>query len=211
MVNLFLFVFISFQIVAPNSAQSSENSAFYKVVSGDNLSFIAKRFNISLTDLRKANNLPSDVLAINQKLIIPHPFKKPFQGKIEWKVPCPQAGRVVNPFGQYKAKNILMARTGEDRTCPLNSPVYSPAVAVVKYIGELEGFGTVIILMHQGSYATVFSPLNMETLLVGEGQAINQGQLLGRTGPPELADSNPYLHIELRKNEIAIKPNPLRP
>jgi len=194
----------------PVVSAHAATDAYYKVVSGDNLSYIANRFGISLSDLRKANKLKSDVLSINQKLVIPHPFKNSAKSKIHWKQPCPKAGRVVNEFGQYKSKNILMSRTGEDRTCPVGSPVYAPAIAVVKHIGQLDGFGTVLILAHKGSYATVYSPLNPKSLVVGEGQAINAGQLLGNTGQPVTEDSKPYIHIELRKKEIAIDPKPLR-
>jgi len=210
LVNLFLYTVIILIGINTSAAQAGTD-AYYKVVSGDNLTFIAKRFGITLKDLRRANNLTTDILSIDQRLIVPHPFKKSNTAKIRWKRPCPKAGRVLRPFGQYKAKNILMSRTGDDRTCPVGSPVYAPAIAVVKHIGKLDGFGTVMILQHEGSFATVYSPLNPETLAVGEGQAINAGHLLGRTGKPIVEDSDPYIHIELRKNEIAIDPKPLRP
>lgn len=41
-----------------------------EVIEGYNLSIIAKRFNVSLTDLRKWNNLSTDTLLIGQKIII---------------------------------------------------------------------------------------------------------------------------------------------
>ena len=210
LVNLFLYVLVLLLGLSATPAQAGTD-AFYMVVPGDNLTYIAKRFGITLKELRRANNLTSDMLSIDQKLIVPHPFKRLRKTKFRWQRPCQKDGRILRPFGQYKAKNILMARTGEDRICPVGSPVHAPALAVVKHIGELDGFGTVIILQHEGSYATVFSPLNPETIAVGEGQAVNAGQLLGRTDQPVLEESRPYIHIELRKNEIAIDPKPLRP
>ncbi len=210
LVNLFLCPLVILVGLNAGSAQAGTD-AFYLVVPGDNLTYISKRFGITLKELRQANNLTSDRLSIDQKLIVPHPFKRLPNTKLHWQRPCPKDGRILRPFGQYKAKNILMARTGEDRICPVGSPVYAPALAVVKHIGELDGFGTVIILQHKGSYATVFSPLNPRTIAVGEGQAVNAGQLLGQTDQPVLDESRPYIHIELRKNEIAIDPKPLRP
>ncbi|PIB49712.1 hypothetical protein AOA57_09850, partial [Pseudomonas sp. 2588-5] len=44
----------------------------YTVVSGDNLSVIAKRFGTTTVALRNANNLTSDVLRIGQVLTIPN-------------------------------------------------------------------------------------------------------------------------------------------
>ncbi|MCP4290762.1 MAG: M23 family metallopeptidase [bacterium] len=104
-----------------------------------------------------------------------------------------------------------MARTGDDRAAPLGTPVFSPAVAVVKHIGILDGFGTVIILQHQGQFASVFSPIDVERLKVKPGQAVNKGHLLGYTGKPVLEGSPPYIHIELRHHETAIKPESLKP
>lgn len=43
----------------------------YTVVSGDSLSVIAQRFGTTVTDLRSANNLSSDVIGVGQTLTIP--------------------------------------------------------------------------------------------------------------------------------------------
>ncbi|QDP39498.1 LysM peptidoglycan-binding domain-containing protein [Radiobacillus deserti] len=55
-----------------NETKSEEHtSTIYTVVSGDSLSVIAKRFNVSLDGLRRVNGLTSDVLQIGQVLSIP--------------------------------------------------------------------------------------------------------------------------------------------
>ena len=43
----------------------------------------------------------------------------------------------------------------------------------------------------------------------GEITVNETGDHLGRTGPPPEKDTPAYLHIELRKNDKAIKPDPL--
>ena len=43
----------------------------YAVVAGDNLVAIARRFNVTVQDIKTANNLTSDFLSIGQKLVIP--------------------------------------------------------------------------------------------------------------------------------------------
>ncbi len=189
----------------------TEAPVTYKVVSGDNLTFIAKRFGITLNSLKRSNQLKSDVLSIGQELRLPKPFQLKASQKLKWKRPCRKTGKILRPFGKYKEKNILMARTGVDLACPTGSELHAPATAIVRYIGPLDGFGTVLILEHFDGYTTVFSPLDAESMKVREGSAINQGHLLGRTGEPVLENSPSYLHIELRKDQIAIKPNPLHP
>lgn len=187
----------------------AETPATYTVVSGDNLTFISARFGITLKVLKRSNNLRSDVLSIGQELRIDDPFKKSSSKKIKWIPPCRKTGKILRPFGNYKEKNILMARTGVDLACPAGSKIYAPATAIVRYIGPLDGFGTVMILEHANGYSTVYAPLDEKSVKVREGSAINQGHLLGRTGQPVLESSSAYLHLELRKNKIAIKPNPL--
>lgn len=48
-----------------------ENESVYTVKSGDTLWNIAKKFNISVNDLKNENNLTNNFLSIGQKLIIP--------------------------------------------------------------------------------------------------------------------------------------------
>jgi peptidoglycan endopeptidase LytE len=43
----------------------------YTVVSGDTLSKIAAKFGVTVTALKAANNLTSDIIKLGQKLLIP--------------------------------------------------------------------------------------------------------------------------------------------
>ena len=57
---------------APANPGGRENgeAVIYRVKSGDNLSVIAKRYHVTVNNLRKWNNLKSDMLKIGQRLII---------------------------------------------------------------------------------------------------------------------------------------------
>lgn len=54
-----------------NSLLASKSSVSHKVRSGESLSVIAHRYQISVSSLKKANNLKSNSIRIGQKLIIP--------------------------------------------------------------------------------------------------------------------------------------------
>ena len=58
--------------VAPSPIEPvSTGSQSYVVKDGDNILSVASEFNISIADLREANNLSSDVLSPGQRLVIP--------------------------------------------------------------------------------------------------------------------------------------------
>lgn len=50
------------------------SNVYYQVASGDTLWGLSKKFNTSVDTIKKANNLTSDVLKLNQRLIIPKAF-----------------------------------------------------------------------------------------------------------------------------------------
>ena len=53
-------------IVVPNSQISS----LYEVQKGETLYAISKKFNISVEELKRKNNLPDNTISIGQKLIV---------------------------------------------------------------------------------------------------------------------------------------------
>ena len=118
-------------------------------------------------------------------------------------------GKVLRPFRPYKQKGILMPSMGTDLACAQGIALSAPAIGVVRHIGHMDGFGTLIFIEHQANYASVLSPLGPATVAVQVGQALLGGDHLGRTGPPPDKDTPSYLHVELRKNDEAINPDPL--
>ncbi len=181
----------------------------YQVRKGDYLGRIATRYGVTVSELRKSNNLSSDILQIGQKIRIDNPFQGNSDQKVQWERPIRTWGKVLRPFGPYKKKGILMPSTGTDLACAQGTALSAPAIGVVRHIGHMDGFGTLIIIEHPHGYASVFSPLDPATVAVEVGQALLSGDHLGRTGPPPENDTPSYLHVELRKNDKAIEPDPL--
>ena len=65
------FLKIGQKLIIPMTDSDNQNQTIYVVKSGDTLYSIASRNNISVSDLMSANNLKSNLLSINQQLIIP--------------------------------------------------------------------------------------------------------------------------------------------
>ena len=212
-INRFRCILLSVFLLAAGLAgvvhAATASPGFYEVRQGDYLGRIAARFGVTVGQLQKSNNLTSDILRIGQKLRIDNPFQRNSDQKIQWERPIHSWGKVLRPFGPYKQKGILMPSTGTDLACAQGTALSAPAVGVVRHIGHMDGFGTLIIIEHPDRYASVLSPLDPGTVAVQVGQALLAGDHLGRTGPPPEKDTPSYLHVELRKDDKAIKPDPL--
>ncbi len=102
-----------------------------------------------------------------------------------------------------------MPRTGTDLACPWGTLISCPANGVVRHIGHMDGFGTLVIIEHGGGYATVLAPFYPGSVKVKVGQALNRGTALGETGKPDDQVHEPFVHLELRKNDKSIKPDRL--
>jgi murein DD-endopeptidase MepM/ murein hydrolase activator NlpD len=205
-VSTFAVLWFALLVVSPALADSQ---ARYTVRSGDNLTHIAKRYGVTVGQLRTDNSLKSDVLHVGQKLRLKKPFSRKSSKRITWLSPYPRSAKVLMPFGQYKREGILMPQTGAEIACNTGTKVSVPADGILRHIGPLEGFGTVAILEHAGRYATVLAPLDPASISAKVGDALRRGDTLGRTATPDDVSKPPYLHVELRRNDKAIRPDPL--
>ncbi len=80
--------------------------------------------------------------------------------------------------------------------------VASPAAAVVDYAGPLNGWGTVVILRAPGGCHMVLSGLGK--LLVGAGQSVADGQIVGTM--PKDGSSSKELYLEVRMGGAPVDP-----
>jgi murein DD-endopeptidase MepM/ murein hydrolase activator NlpD len=206
LVCLFSFLVLAQFHVKPAVAGSP---ASYQVVRGDNLSVIAARFGVTVKELKQANNLKSDVIHVGQNLQIKKPLHLTRDRDVRWARPIRKPGPVIKPFGPYKVKGVIMPQTGVDVACAWGTSVISPANGVVRHVGHMEGFGTLMIIEHGGGFSTVLAPFDPASIKVKAGQAISRGAPLGRTGNPAPDSPEPYLHLELRKNDKSVKPDRL--
>ncbi|MCQ6276328.1 LysM peptidoglycan-binding domain-containing protein [Bacillus sp. V3B] len=62
------------ELTVKTSQGAQANHIYYQVSSGETLWIISRKFNTSVDHIKRANNLTSDVLQLNQRLIIPKAF-----------------------------------------------------------------------------------------------------------------------------------------
>ncbi len=178
------------------------DDAWYRVQPGDYLLRIAQTFGTTVPALKSANGLRGNLIHPDQRLAIPAPFGR--SGEIRWRPPVADpSGEILRPYGDTTESGLTTHHSGVDIAAPRATRVTAPAHGVVRYLGEQEGYGRLMILDHGGGWATVLAPF-AETY-VTDGQAVVRGDGLGLTGPP-VETSRPYLHLELRRDSAAVDP-----
>ncbi len=119
--------------------------------------------------------------------------------------PCSRHGKILHSFGTYKENGLLLPHTGIEFYVPNNTRLTSCSNGVVDHVGFMPGLGTLVIVKHGGGYHTVMGPLSENSILVSVGDVVVQGQTLGQVKNAS-QDKVTFVHLELRKDTIAIDP-----
>ena len=79
----------------------------------------------------------------------------------------------------------------------VGTPVHAIAAGTVRYVTQFGTYGLCVIIDHNGGYYSLYCQLQAAD--VREGQAVERGTVLGRTGGASTAEG-PHLHFEIRGN-----------
>jgi murein DD-endopeptidase MepM/ murein hydrolase activator NlpD len=112
----------------------------------------------------------------------------------------PIEGTISDAFDESESKR----HQGIDIISPLGTPIKASNSGTVIYCGNtIKGYGNLIILRHSEEFVTVYAHNHMN--LVGEGDRVERGQIIGKVGQTGRA-SGPHLHFEIRRNNITVNP-----
>ena len=175
---------------------------YHVVREGDTLWKIARMYEVDLRELIRLNNIQDpNSLEVGEVLLIPPSretqkesvrqsisFTPGKEGGFIW----PAKGEVVEYFGKGKGRDPR----GIDLTLEENSPVRASRSGEVIYVGELRGYGKVIMINHGDGYITVYAG-NLR-LKVNEGDRVRQGEVI--------AHGEGKLHFEIREKDEARNP-----
>ena len=92
---------------------------------------------------------------------------------------------------------VWRAHRGTDYAAPAGTPVVATADGVVRHAGPQGAFGNLVILQHEGGYATYYAHLQGFADKVAVETVIRKGEILGYVGMTGLA-TGPHLHYEFR-------------
>ncbi|MEM6415187.1 MAG: M23 family metallopeptidase [Pseudomonadota bacterium] len=199
------------------------SNGLYVVSRGDNLYRISRSTGVSVSEIASANNLRRPYsLSIGDRLVIPSQSRpilasaRPVtsdavsfatimnegssSGGIQ-KFSWPLKGALVRRFetGVGGARN-----DGINIAAPVGTPVRAAADGEVVYRGsDLDGYGNLILIRHDGDYVTAYA--HNDVMLVKKGQRVRQGQIISKVGKSGSA-GQPQLHFEIRRDLKAVDP-----
>jgi len=161
------------------------------------------RTNVYPTSMALAAGVALAIAACTEQLVV-----RP-EGEFSWEPRAeliwPVEGAVVSGYGDASRPS----HRGIDLAAHPGDPVAAALVGKVSFVGEIRGYGNVVVLSHGEQLTTLYAHLG-ETR-VARGDRVLRGQTIGTVG----ADG--YLHYEIRESKepvdpaklYAVAPNPV--
>jgi lipoprotein NlpD len=197
----------------------------YVVQRGDNLYRIALRHGVSVDDLMRANGISDPTqLEVGRRLRIPGEIERregvaqsatgngcepPVELKrssqerardeAEVSFAWPIRGRLSTCFGERHSR----PHEGIDIAAPEGTPVHAAEAGKVIFSGSMGAYGRIVILKHEGAYASVYAH-NSENL-VEKGAFVEKGDVVAECGESGNA-TGPHVHFEIRRDETPDDP-----
>jgi len=114
------------------------------------------------------------------------------------KIPPPVSGRVVGYFGRKYDPlfKVYTRNDGIDIEAKRGSCVRAVAYGKIDFVGNLPGYGGVVIINHLNGYYTVYGGLRC---LYGVGKVVKAYQCIGRM-------TSTKLHFEIRRHATPLNP-----
>ncbi|MFQ5848788.1 MAG: peptidoglycan DD-metalloendopeptidase family protein [Candidatus Methylomirabilales bacterium] len=194
---------------------------YHRVRPGQSLYRIAKTYRVDMRKLMRVNRIadPGKIRA-GDRLFVPGarrvlyvPVYRPEEtALLERKLPAratgvshlrflwPVRGKIVARFGiedGFKNNGVAIA-------AKRGTPIRAAEKGKIIYSGsDLRDYGNLIIVDHQGGFATVYAHNRVN--LVRRGERVRRGQVIAEVGMTGVAEI-PYVHFEIRRGGKARDP-----
>lgn len=124
-------------------------------------------------------------------------------GRMLW--PAPSSRNITSPFGWrlHPVLGVYSFHTGIDIGVPQGSSVVAVLDGVVRYAGELGGYGRTVILDHGNGITTLYA--HNSELKVKKNDVVRAGKLIAYSGSTGRS-TGPHLHFEVRVNGKPVDP-----
>lgn len=120
----------------------------------------------------------------------------------EWRLITSPFGSRIHPLSRSDDPEF---HRGIDIAAQVGDPVYAWRTGIVLYTGSNRSSGKMINMLHAGGYMSKYHHLSQ--ILVKEGDIIDAGQLIGKSGNTGQV-SGPHLHFSVLKDNQHVNPYP---
>ena len=122
-----------------------------------------------------------------------------------WKVPIDYVQN-TSPFGDRDAPTAGASSNhqGVDLAAPLNTPIYAARSGTVSIATYSSSAGYYVQIDHGDGYKSIY--MHMTYFVVGAGQQVSQGQLIGYCGSTGISTGS-HLHFGISHNGVYQNPN----
>ncbi|MCL2673141.1 MAG: LysM peptidoglycan-binding domain-containing protein [Alphaproteobacteria bacterium] len=196
---------------------ANQNPATYRVVRGDSVYSISRRFSVAPNELMRLNNLSNPTLHVGQTLRIP-------QARAEQRRPAAQQAAQRSPFGRPEARaggafmwpvqgKILrnygvvshgQSNDGINIAARFGEDVRAAENGIVVYADSgLRSFGNLILIKHADGFITAYG--HNDKLLVKKGDNVKKGQTIALAGTSGGVDV-PQVHFSVRRGVQSVNP-----
>lgn len=217
LLSLFLCACCACKSIPEQPRESDIAGSYYHVKKGDSLSAIARRYRVSIAEIKEVNGITDErALVRGQAIYLPEPdpigkriatlepkakknssFKnvptpsKPIKSQRVFDFPVP-GGSVVFNFSKEKSKPY----EGIGIKALLGTKVVAAQEGRVLFVGD-DGtkYGLIVIIEHKFPFITVYAHLNNAN--VTPNQRVSRGQVLGTVGKSGGA-AIAHLHFQVR-------------
>lgn len=181
-------------------------SVQHKVVKGDTISKIAKRYNGDADEIIAYNGLEDGTLTAGETIIIPDGEMPaaPLPAKVASRIKSnldsgpDMAGYYILPVLGCRRSQGIHGHNGVDLACPIGTPLRAAApgtVIVANTSGWGGGYGKYVVIKHANGTQTVYG--HMSSVSVRPGETVGRGESIGATGNSGKS-TGPHLHFEVR-------------
>ena len=199
-------------LVAGQTLRVPQEGILHEIKEGQTLTDISLTYAVSVEEITAANRITNpEMIYAGEEILIPRDASLPWRTVIalskgaKTRFIWPLVGEVVSAFG-WRIHPVLQFRhhhDGIDIDVPEGTTVVAAAAGLVSFVGEEEGYGTMLVLSHADDYITAYGHLSR--VFVYSGQFVEAGQPIAESGNTGTS-SGPHLHFEVRNREFPIDP-----
>lgn len=152
----------------------------------------------------KAREMESVLRSLTAGIVNEEEMPKQWFAGLRPPLPLPVDGQLIQGFGKKKLRGLqdLIFSKGLEFAAPVGSGVTVISTGIVRFIGELPGYGVTVMVEHGQRFFSLYGRL--KGIEVSRGDTVMQGTQIGSTGELDFEGRNFY--FEIREKGEALDP-----